>query len=104
MYTGVNAKLVLSQSNVRRIKAGVWVEALAEDIARRGLLQSLNVRPVPDEAGVETGKFEISAGDRRSAVPGVVTAGEAEAVGRSNAWGRAAFNLAVQSRHLMDRI
>ena len=34
-------KLVLSQSNVRRIKAGVSIEELAEDIARRGLLQSL---------------------------------------------------------------
>src|SRR3954452_4383374 len=39
-------KLVLSQANVRRIKAGVSVEELAEDIARRGLLQSLSVRPV----------------------------------------------------------
>ena len=58
-------KLVLSQSNVRRIKAGVSVEELAEDIARRGLLQSLNVRPVLDEAGGETGKFEIPAGGRR---------------------------------------
>ena len=38
-------KLVLSQANVRRIKAGVSVEELAEDIARRGLLQSLSVRP-----------------------------------------------------------
>ena len=47
-------KLVLSQSNVRRIKAGVSVEELAEDIARRGLLQSLNVRPVLDADGVET--------------------------------------------------
>ena len=28
-------KLVLSQSNVRRIKAGVSIEELAEDIARR---------------------------------------------------------------------
>ena len=35
-------KLVLSQSNVRRIKAGVSVEELAEDIARRGLLQGRN--------------------------------------------------------------
>src|SRR4051794_38338630 len=42
-------KLVLSQANVRRIKAGVSVEELAEDIARRGLLQSLSVRPVLDE-------------------------------------------------------
>ena len=58
-------KLVLSQSNVRRIKAGVSVEELAEDIARRGLLQSLNVRPVLDADGVETGVFEIPAGGRR---------------------------------------
>ena len=28
-------KLVLSQSNVRRIKAGISIEELAEDIARR---------------------------------------------------------------------
>ena len=58
-------KLVLSQSNVRRIKAGVSVEELAEDIARRGLLQSLSVRPVLDADGVETGMFEIPAGVRR---------------------------------------
>ncbi|MFM7333455.1 MAG: ParB/RepB/Spo0J family partition protein [Tabrizicola sp.] len=58
-------RLELSQSNVRRIKSGVSVEELAEDIARRGLLQSLNVRPVLDEAGVETGRFEIPAGGRR---------------------------------------
>ena len=58
-------KLVLSQSNVRRVKAGVSVEELAEDIARRGLLQSLNVRPVLDAEGVETGTFEIPAGGRR---------------------------------------
>jgi ParB family chromosome partitioning protein len=58
-------KLVLSQANVRRIKAGVSVEELAEDIARRGLLQSLNVRPMLDADGVETGTFEIPAGGRR---------------------------------------
>ena len=58
-------KLVLSQSNVRRIKAGVSVEELAEDIARRGLLQGLNVRPVLDAEGVESGMFEIPAGGRR---------------------------------------
>lgn len=58
-------KLVLSQSNVRRIKAGVSVEELAEDIARRGLLQGLSVRPVLDAEGIETGKFEIPAGGRR---------------------------------------
>ncbi len=58
-------KLVLSQSNVRRIKAGVSVEELAEDIARRGLPQNLNVRPVRDADAVETGTFEIPAGGRR---------------------------------------
>jgi len=57
-------KLVLSQSNVRRLKAGVSIEELAEDIARRTLLQSLNVRPVLDADG-ETGMFEIPAGGRR---------------------------------------
>ena len=64
-------KLVLSQSNVRRIKAGVSVEELAEDIARRGLLQSLNVRPVLDADGVETGRWPP--------LPGTVALGEAEA-------------------------
>jgi len=33
---------------IRRIKAGVSVEELAEDIARRTLLQSLSVRPLLD--------------------------------------------------------
>ena len=58
-------KLMLSQSNVRRIKTGVSVEELAEDIARRGLLQGLNVRAILDADGVETGMFEIPAGGRR---------------------------------------
>ncbi|SFP44654.1 ParB-like nuclease domain-containing protein [Mesorhizobium sp. NFR06] len=58
-------KLVLSQSNIRRVKAGVSIEELAEDIARRTLLQGLNVRPVLDAEGVETGMFEVPAGGRR---------------------------------------
>jgi ParB family chromosome partitioning protein len=58
-------RLVLSQSNVRRIKAGVSIEELAQDIARRTLLQSLTVRPVLDDAGAETGMFEVPAGGRR---------------------------------------
>ena len=58
-------KLVLSQSNVRRMKAGISIEELAEDIARRTLLQSLSVRPVLDAEGQETGMFEIPAGGRR---------------------------------------
>ena len=58
-------KLILSQSNVRRIKAGVSIEELAEDIGRRTLLQSLTVRPVRDADGVEIGMYEIPAGGRR---------------------------------------
>ena len=58
-------QLVLSQANVRRIKAGVSIEELASDIARRSLLQSLTVRPVLDADGAETGMFEIPAGGRR---------------------------------------
>ena len=58
-------KLLLSACNVRRIKAGVSIEQLADDIARRTLLQSLTVRPVLDADGAETGMFEIPAGGRR---------------------------------------
>jgi ParB family chromosome partitioning protein len=58
-------KLALSQSNVRRVKSGVSVEELAESIARRGLIQSLHVRPVMDAEGNETGMFEVPAGGRR---------------------------------------
>jgi hypothetical protein len=41
-------KLSIHKSNVRQIKAGVSIESLAADIARRGLLQSLSVRPILD--------------------------------------------------------
>jgi ParB family transcriptional regulator, chromosome partitioning protein len=58
-------KLVLSQSNVRRVKAGVSIDELADDIARRTLLQSLSVRPILDAEGQETGMFEVPAGGRR---------------------------------------
>lgn len=58
-------KLVLSQANVRRVKAGVSIDELAASIARRGLIQSLNVRPVLDAEGQETGMFEVPAGGRR---------------------------------------
>ena len=59
------SQLVLSQKNVRRVKAGLSIEDLAEDIYRRTLLQSINVRPVLDVDGKETGKFEVPAGGRR---------------------------------------
>jgi len=71
-------KLVLSQSNVRRVKAGVSVEELADDIARRGLLQGLTVRTVVDAEGVETGMYEIPAGGRPP-LPGARAAGQAQA-------------------------
>ena len=58
-------KLVLSQSNVRRVKAGVSIEALAESIVRHSLLQSLTVRPVVDETGQDTGTYEVPVGGRR---------------------------------------
>ncbi|KON62808.1 MULTISPECIES: ParB/RepB/Spo0J family partition protein [Acetobacteraceae] len=58
-------RLVLSQSNVRRVKSGLSIEELARDIERRGLLQSLNVRPVLDGEGTETGSYEVPAGGRR---------------------------------------
>ncbi|TGQ04121.1 MULTISPECIES: ParB/RepB/Spo0J family partition protein [unclassified Mesorhizobium] len=58
-------KLVLAQNNVRRIKAGASIEDLAASIARRGLIQSIHVRPVLDAGGEETGMFEVPAGGRR---------------------------------------
>lgn len=58
-------KLVLSQSNVRRVKCGVSIGELADDIVRRTLLQSLNVRPMLGTDGHDTGKFEVPAGGRR---------------------------------------
>ena len=58
-------KLVLSQANVRRVKAGVSIEELADDIARRTLIHGLSARAVADADGVETGMFEIPAGGRR---------------------------------------
>ncbi|MBJ7408053.1 MAG: ParB N-terminal domain-containing protein [Bradyrhizobium sp.] len=58
-------KLMLSQSNVRRVKAGVSIEDLASSIARRGLIQSLSVFPVVDGDGNEIGMFEVPAGGRR---------------------------------------
>ncbi|MDD4616021.1 MAG: ParB/RepB/Spo0J family partition protein [Alphaproteobacteria bacterium] len=54
-------KLVLSSRNVRRIQTGLSIEELAEDIAKRTLLQSLSVRPMPDKDGF----YEVQAGGRR---------------------------------------
>jgi ParB family chromosome partitioning protein len=65
-------KLVLSQENVRRVKDGVTIEQLAEDIGRRKLLQSLNVRPVLNGDGEETGTYEVPAGGRRYLALGIL--------------------------------
>jgi len=59
------SKLVVSQSKVRRVKAGVSIEQLVESVAQCSLLQSLGVRAVVDTDGRETGLFEVPAGGRR---------------------------------------
>ena len=58
-------KLIIHDGNVRQIEAGVSIENLAADIARRGLLQSLSARPILNEAGEETGFYGVQAGGRR---------------------------------------
>ena len=54
----------MSQAIVRRVKAGVSIDELAESITRRGLIQRLQVRSVISEDGMETGKYEVPAGER----------------------------------------
>ena len=58
-------RLAPSSRNVRRVRAGVSIDELAEDIARRTLLQSLSVRPVIGEDGEPTDRYEVQAGGRR---------------------------------------
>lgn len=58
-------KLVQSSRNVRRVRAGVSIEELAEDIVRRTLLQSLSVRAVIGKDGQPTDRYEVQAGGRR---------------------------------------
>ncbi len=57
-------KLVLSQSNVRRVTAGVSVAELAEDIARRGLLAEASASG-PSSAGDGTGDRQVRGAGRR---------------------------------------
>ena len=59
-------KLILSEANVRRVKAQESIEELAEDIARRTLLTALTVRPIVGDDGAETERFEVIAGGRRT--------------------------------------
>lgn len=72
--------LVLSQQNVRNIQNGVSIEQLAADIKHRGLLQSLNVRVVPNDDGSPSGVYEVPAGGRRyRALQLLVSAGDLDA-------------------------
>ena len=61
-------KLVPSPANVRKSAANLRIEALAEDIALRGLIQSLGVRTGPD------GAYEVHAGGRRLRALGLLVA------------------------------
>jgi ParB family transcriptional regulator, chromosome partitioning protein len=57
--------LDVDEANVRQIKNGVTIEILADDIAERSLIQSLNVRTANDADGNPTGRFGVKAGGRR---------------------------------------
>lgn len=61
------SQLTASAGNVRKLNLDAAISDLAEDIARRGLLQSLSVRPVLAEDGVVTGMYAVAAGGRRLA-------------------------------------
>ncbi len=59
-------KLEIHEDNVRKsTEDQAVIEDLAADIAARGLLQSLSVRPILDGNGQETGRYGIQAGSRR---------------------------------------
>jgi ParB family transcriptional regulator, chromosome partitioning protein len=58
-------KLDLHDGNVRHLEADATIASLAADIEARGLLQSLSVRAMLNEAGEETGEYGVQAGGRR---------------------------------------
>ncbi len=58
-------QLCVDDANVRTIKNGVTIDMLADDIAFRGLLQSLAVRQIMDQDGHAAGRFGVIAGGRR---------------------------------------
>jgi ParB family chromosome partitioning protein len=59
-------KLEIHEDNVRKsADDDTAIAELAADIAARGLLQSLSVRPILDAEGNETGRYGIQAGSRR---------------------------------------
>jgi len=61
------SKLTASDANMRKTARDSGLEELAASIAAHGLLQNLTVRPVLDEAGTATEKYEVVAGGRRLA-------------------------------------
>lgn len=63
-------QLVTSGKNVRHVPTPGEDEDFTADISRRGVLQSLLVRPQVDEADALTGMFEVIAGGRRYAAVG----------------------------------
>ncbi len=58
-------KLVLHDGNARHVEADASIAGLAADIEARGLLQSLSVRALNNEACEETGEYGVQAGGRR---------------------------------------
>ena len=58
-------KLVLHDGNARHVESDASISGLAADIEARGLLQSLSVRALNNEAGEETGEYGVQAGGRR---------------------------------------
>jgi ParB family transcriptional regulator, chromosome partitioning protein len=59
-------RLEIHEDNVRKSDVDeATIIDLAADIASRGLLQSLSVRPVLDDDGQESGRYGIQAGSRR---------------------------------------
>nr|WP_206734860.1 plasmid stabilization protein [Bradyrhizobium zhanjiangense] len=72
-------KLVLRQSKVRPLKAGISIEQFVESITHRALLQSLNVWAIVDAEGKRTGMFEVSADGLRYRALGLLTKGSAKA-------------------------
>ena len=59
------SKLTASDANMRKTARDSGLDELAASIAAHGLLQNLTVRPVLDEAGAATDKYEVVAGGRR---------------------------------------
>ena len=58
-------KLRPSPTNVRKTGADVGLEEIAASIAAHGLLQPIVVKPELNGDGIETGRYLVTAGERR---------------------------------------